>query len=115
MIELDPKKTPRELTVDRVAQAMYESVKAASSKDLPERFTEIEPHSVERYRLLAGAAVEALPYPAELLADLAWQLAYKYQHPGSFVDGVRGTFENYVEEIGKEFADEIVLKAAKEL
>lgn len=101
--------TPHELTVDRVAQAMYDRVKASlGAKELPERFTELEKDSVERYRLLAGAAVEALPYPADLLDDLAWQLAYKYDHPGRFVDSVRETFENYVNEVGEDFVDPMI-------
>lgn len=60
-----------------------------------------------------GDKIDPLSVLAELTDDLAEMLAYRYNKPGYFVDGVREIFDRYTEIVGEENLSDEVRKARK--
>lgn len=108
-----------QLGEEEIARAVFENQYAGNSQ---KNWESADQNLKAAYLNLGRTVIEVLaekaadaggprPYPAQLLDDLAWQLAYKYANPGHFVNRVRETFENYVKEVGAEKVDPLVLEA----
>lgn len=62
---------------------------------------------------MVGAAIDPLCVLAVLADDLAEKLAFKYNNPGYFDDGVREMFDRYASIVGNEKLSDEVRKARK--
>jgi hypothetical protein len=105
-----------------VAEAMYQAGKVGAGPKMPEYLDEVNAKTQERYLLLACAAIAITGEPpslmvtpddggAQLLDDLAHQLAFKLNNPMWFADGVRDVLERYATHVGENRVDDEVRKA----
>lgn len=85
---------------------------AGELTDQPEAMQEVYARAADAaIGWFVGGSIDPLSVLAELTDDLAEMLAFRYNKPGYFADGIREIFDRYAEIVGEENLSDEVRKA----